>query len=116
MLFLTYTVSGNNLDIEIDKLRKSLDRLPDNSNVRILTKPDHPILSVLTEIGKNYPLIRISKKTSETEEVTTENNLYLSDRLFESITITRDNLQQQLLSRIDPIHHKGVSRVVDEIS
>jgi hypothetical protein len=116
MLFLTYTVTGNDLDTEIDKLRKYLDRLPDNSNVRIMTKPDHPILSVLTEIGKNYPLIRITKKTSETEEVTTENNLYLSDRLFESITITRDNLQQQLLSRIDPIYHKGVSRIVDEIS
>jgi hypothetical protein len=115
MLFKTVAVKFNDLDRSVEQIRKYLSTLPDGSNLRVQAKKDHPIFSVLGEISKEYPFIRITKLSTDIAEVA-KVSIYTEDTTVDSITITVENLTQQLLVRIDPSLHDGVMRVLPDIT
>jgi DNA repair exonuclease SbcCD nuclease subunit len=115
MLFKTVAVKYNDLDRSVEQIRKYLSTLPDGSNLRVQAKKDHPIFSVLGEISKEFPFIRITKLSTDIAEVA-KVSIYTEDTTVDAITITEENLTQQLLVRIDPSLHDGVMRVLPDIT
>lgn len=73
-IYKTFKVTGENLQFEADKIRSYVAALPIGSFVRVQAKADHPILSLLMDFKKEFPMFhwstdKIKEKRKQAEEI-----------------------------------------------
>lgn len=86
------------LEESLDKIRKDLKKVPDFSAVRIHANKGHPILDNKNELNKLAPLMTWSTLV---KDVSTEAIVVEEDVIENSITISRDNILDLLLTRLN---------------
>ena len=99
--YITIIVKWLDLDRAIGQIDKVIDRLPNDSYVRIKAKSSHPIYVAFDDIKRRYPLHYLSKQTLEDDSVSVIADItaVLSED-YVPITITPDNIVSLLLTAV----------------
>lgn len=99
MLFKTITFRNEPLDTIVNKSKKILDKLPINSNVRIIANNEDYLNNAVKILSKDYSLLKIKaeriKKTNEAVK------LIKKEIINNSLVITKDNIEELLFKEID---------------
>lgn len=119
-IFKTITVNTDNVEKEIDKIKKICLNLPLGSYVRLKSKKNNPIFTVLTEIQKLLPDITFSKNTDDDEIKQTTLFKEIATQTYESITITRENIvklveEKLQSSNVDPSVYNSAIKLLSEV-
>jgi hypothetical protein len=98
-IFKTITLKTLDLDKCIAHIVKLTKNLPVGSFVRIKATKDHPIYSAFKDLESKFPLLRLSKLSSdkETEEV---KSVSLDTDIYTPVSITDTNIVSLLMSEI----------------
>lgn len=102
-IYKTITVKSKDLDTAIEQVRKVLDKLPDNSHVRISTGPDNPILTVMDEFKRAHPKMIFKKHKDKKQHIESVNELAKAVSLastYEVVALTKSNIVEMILSNI----------------
>lgn len=86
------------LEESLDKIRKELKKVPDFSAVRIQANKGHPILDNKSELNKIAPLMTWSTLV---KDIAVEAIVVEDDVIENSITISKDNILDLLLTRLN---------------
>ena len=103
MIFKTINITSNNLDVNLNKIKKVISNLPIHSHVRIRANKNNSILLAYAELKNQYPLVNLTKITIEDEEI--QNSKVLIDEVEQDttyipITLDRDNIIELVTSNI----------------
>lgn len=102
-IYKTITVKSKDLDTAIEQVRKVLDKLPDNSHVRISTGPDNPILTVMDEFKRANPKMIFKKHKDKKQHIESVNELAKAVSLastYEVVALTKSNIVEMILSNM----------------
>ncbi len=102
-VFKTIVVKTKDLDQGIEQVRNILDKLPDNSHIRISTTPDNPILTVLDEFKKANPRMVFKRHKDKKQNDVHVNELTEMVGLsadYNTISLTRGNIIDMVFSNI----------------
>lgn len=98
-IFKDLEVKDKNLDKALVKLYKELNKLPNNSYVRIIAEVDNPVYLNLKELNIKFPMLYFFKKPKEKETIGEKKEHDFKD-IFNPITITKDNVVELMLLEI----------------
>lgn len=101
-IYKTIHVKSNDIHAAMKQVAKVVDKLTNNSHVRIKAKAGHPILQGIKTLGTMYPFIIFTKLTEEDDEGKLKMELEkvaLSDE-YKPISLTKDNIIPLLMSEI----------------
>ena len=112
--------SGMELEKAIDKVKKVANKLPVDSHIRVIANPGEPIISDVTTLMKEYPLLNwTAKRGKDAKKI---NSLQTTGTVkFKGVDITRENLAEMLLGRIKPdpgfpdLHDRCLRRIQEVI-
>lgn len=98
--FKTFDVSCYDLDNSIDYLHKNIQKLQNESYVRIKAYKLHPIFSIITDLKKHYPFIHFSKLTIEDEQEQNVNYETSSSVSYNVIEIREENVVPLIIDEV----------------
>lgn len=101
------TITCDNLEVNaaMEKIHRTVKKLPPNSSVRISARSDHPVLRSLMFLRKTYPLLNWTTKTLKDTARPAE-VLRGKTKQPKLVQITKDNLQD--------LTREKVSRLTDD--
>lgn len=99
MIFKTIKFDNEPLDVIINKSKKILDKLPINSNVRLIANNEEYLSSAVKTLSKDYSLIRI--KAERTKKNTEAVKLIKKEIISHSLVITKDNIESLIEAELD---------------
>lgn len=104
-IYKTINCSNMTIDNTLKYLDKELEKLPQESFIRIEANKDDPILVSMDTLKKSFPGIRFSTKISKTAETDSQNLIDLRNS-YHPISITSVNIVDLLIERLKS---KGVN-------
>lgn len=102
-IFKTIVVKTKDLDAGVEQVRKVLDKLPDNSHIRVSTGPDNPILTVLDEFKKAHPKMVFKKHKDKKQHSESVNELAKAVDLsttYEVVALTPESIVKMVMENI----------------
>lgn len=102
MIFKTFRVQGDNLQYEADRIRLTAANQPSGSYLRVMARADHPILSMVKEFKKEFPMFnwtsdRIKEKKKAVAEI-------IPAKIKRArVSIRPDNIADLLKDRLDEL-------------
>lgn len=97
-IFKTIHIKTKDVDKAIEQIRKIVDKLPDDSYVRIKTVRDNPIYQAFDQLPMLFPMVNWEKKTEEDEEDSYQiiNSAVTLNQDYTPVNIDRNNIVSML--------------------
>ena len=102
LVYKTIHVKGDDLQLEVDRLRHEASKLPIGSHIRVRAKAGHPILPMVRELKREYPIFRWTTDV-EKEKKTKVNEITPAKVKKAKIAITGNNIADLLYSRLEDL-------------
>ena len=99
MIFKTITFKNEDLDKMVRQSKKVLNKLPINSNVRLVSDNEDCLIQAVKALSKEYTGLRI--KYGKVKKVNTTEQLIKKEIVSNSIVITKDNIVELLNKEIE---------------
>lgn len=101
-IFKTIQLKYKDVERSLAQISKVVEKVPDNSYIRIRTTKDHPVYLAFDEIQLHFPMVTLSKITSEDEKDAYEliSSAVVLDKSYTPINIHRDNIIPMLTEAI----------------
>ena len=111
MTYKTFRVRGDDLQYEADRIRTEAARLSAGSFIRIKAKADHPILTMVREFRKEFPIFHwTSDKEKEKKKQVVE--IIPAKMKRARVSIRPDNIAELLKDRLDLLSNQDKSEVL----
>lgn len=108
--YVTVEVGGFALEDAMGEIRSQLRKLPSGSYVRIRANKGDPVLAVVDQLKKDYPLYTWSTKTDDQKQ--TQTNLLVDMRTtFHAVQITPENVIELLMEQVARKHTQDPAKL-----
>lgn len=99
-IYKTYDYTGSDVDKALESISAEVEKLPDDSHVRIRANKGDGILSSFDVLRKRFPKIHWASKVTEAE--TAQKNLLVDLRTaFTQVQITPENIAELMSARLE---------------
>lgn len=102
MVFKTMRFNDEPIDIIISKVSKVIEKLPMNSNIRIIAHSEDKLYSSVKELSKAYPMCRI--KTEKIKQEKETKKLIKEEIINNSLVINKDNIMELILEEVKSLN------------
>lgn len=98
-IYKTINCTGMSLQETIEHVKQVITNLPANSAIRIEAEQDHLVFTNMEAITTLCQTMTWTKKQISPEQIDIEKEYDTSEDMYQAVTLTRDNIQEILLSR-----------------
>lgn len=102
MVYKTFHVKGENVQYEADRIRTIASQQPSGSFLRIKAKSGHPILAMVKEFKKEFPIFNWTTDV-EKEKKKTVTEIIPAKMKRARVSIRPDNIAELLKDRLDEL-------------
>lgn len=98
-LYITIDLSNKTLEESLQLIEQKVAKIPHHSNIRLQIDRDNPLLKEVAQLYTKYFLYKWTTKVNdEAKQEIQEVHSFTTDNI---ITLTKDNIIEQILSRLD---------------
>lgn len=104
LTYKTVTLEHEDMDRSVIQVRKAIDKLPDDSHVRIIAAKDHPLFAGFNQLKRAYPTFHFKKqdvKQKDKSQVDKLTGIISLDHSYVPFTIDQGNIVGQVMDEVE---------------